>query len=48
MAKYTDEFKKFIVEEKLINKKPYTQIESEHVILRGTVYQWVQRYQWCW
>ena len=45
MAKYTDEFKKFVVEEKLINNKPYTQIESEHRVLRGTVHQWVKRYQ---
>lgn len=45
MAKYSDDFKKFIVDERLIQKKPYTQIEREHGILRGTVYQWVKKYQ---
>jgi len=45
MAKHSDEFKKFIVEERLVRKKPYTQIEREHKILRGTVYQWVKKHQ---
>lgn len=45
MAKYTDEYKKFIVDERLIGKKGYVQIEREHGVLRGTVYQWVQRYK---
>ena len=45
MAKYSDDFKRFIVEERLIQKKPYTQIEREHGILRGTVYLWVKKYQ---
>jgi len=44
MAKHTDDFKKFIVEERIIKKKGYVQIEREHGILRGTVYQWVQRF----
>ena len=44
MAKYTTEFKQFIVEERLVRKKPFTQIEREHGILRGTVHLWVRRY----
>lgn len=45
MAKHSDEFKRFIVEERLVQKKPYTQIEREHGVLRGTVYQWVERHK---
>jgi len=45
MAKYSDEFKKFIVEERLIYKKGYQQIEREHGVLRGTVYPWVQKFK---
>ena len=45
MGKHTTEFKRFIVEERLTHKKPYTQIEREHGVLRGTVYQWVERHK---
>ncbi len=45
MGKHSDEFKRFIVEERVIHKKAYTQIEREHGVLRGTVYQWVERYK---
>lgn len=45
MGKHTNEFKRFIVEERIVQKKPYTQIEREHGVLRGTVYQWVERYK---
>lgn len=45
MSKHTDEYKKFIVDERLIEKKGYAQIEREHGVLRGTAYQWVQKYE---
>ena len=45
MAKHSDEFKKMIVEERLLKKKPFTQIEREHGVLRGTTSLWVKKYK---
>lgn len=45
MARYTNEFKRKIVDEKLIKGKSYPIIEQEFGVLRGTVYQWVRKYE---
>ena len=45
MAKHTTEFKQFIVNERILQGKSYTQIEREHGVLRGTTYQWVQKHK---
>ena len=45
MAKHTNDFKRFIVEERLLHKKGYTQIEREHGVLRGTTYTWVKKHE---
>ena len=44
MAKYSNEFKQFIVEERLFKKKTLQMIEIEHRILRSTTHNWVKRY----
>lgn len=44
MAKYSHEFKLFIIEERLLRKKTLQQIEIEHGILRSTTHNWVKRY----
>lgn len=45
MAKYTNEFKQFIVEERLLKKKTLQQIEIEQGVLRSTTHTWVKRYK---
>lgn len=45
MAKYSNEFKRMVVEERLIHHKTYPTIEREHGVLRGTLYPWIQRYR---
>ncbi len=45
MAKISNEFKLKIVEERIINKKTFIEIEREHGVLRGTAYSWVKRYK---
>ena len=45
MAKYSNEFKQFIVEERLLKKKTLPQIEIEYGILRGTTHNWVKRFK---
>lgn len=44
MAKYSNEFKQFVIEERILKKKTLQQIEIEHGILRGTTHNWVKRY----
>jgi transposase-like protein len=44
MARYSNEFKRKMVEERLINKKGYVDIEREHGVLRGTLFQWIQKF----
>lgn len=45
MAKISNEFKLKIVEERIINKKTFIEIEREHGVLRGTAFSWVKRYK---
>jgi len=45
MGKVSNEFKLKIVEERIINKKTFIEIEQEHHVLRGTAYSWVERYK---
>lgn len=45
MGKVSNEFKLKIVEERIINKKTFIEIEREHGVLRGTAYSWVKRYK---
>ena len=45
MAKYSAEFKEFIVNQRLVHKKTFVEIEREHGVLRGTTYQWLQKYK---
>jgi len=45
MGKVTNEFKLKIVEERIINKKKYTEIEKEYGVRRGTSYTWVKNYK---
>ncbi len=45
MAKYSNEFKQFIIEERVLKKKTLQQIEIEHGILRSTTHTWVKRYK---
>lgn len=45
MGKPKAEFKMFIVEQRLIEKKSYVQIEREHGVLRGTTYAWVKNFE---
>ena len=45
MGKVSNEFKLKIVEERVINKKKYTDIEKEYGVLRGTTYSWVRRFK---
>jgi transposase-like protein len=45
MAKYTNEFKQLIVEERLLKRKTLQQIEIEHGVLRSTTHTWVKRYR---
>ena len=44
MAKFSNEFKQFIIEERLLKKKTLQQIEMEHGIVRSTTHTWVKRY----
>ena len=44
MAKYSNKFKQFIIEERLLKKKTLQQIEIEHGIVRSTTHNWVKRY----
>ena len=44
MAKYSNEFKRKIIEERLINKKSFVDIEREFGVLRGTTFQWVKKF----
>jgi len=45
MGKVSNEFKLKIVEERIINKKKYTEIEKEYGVRTGTAYTWVKRYK---
>ena len=45
MGKVSNEFKLKIVEERIINKKTFIEIELEHGVLRGTAFSWVKRYK---
>jgi len=45
MGKISNEFKLKIIEERVINKKTFIEIEQEHGVLRGTAYSWVTRYK---
>jgi len=44
MARYSNEFKRKMVEERLINKKGFVEIEREHGVLRGTLFQWIEKF----
>lgn len=44
MAKYSNDFKLFIIEERVLKKKTLQEIEIEHGILRSTTHTWVKRY----
>lgn len=44
MGKVSNDFKLKIVEERILNKKKYTEIEDEYGVRRGTTYDWVKRY----
>jgi len=45
MGKISNEFKLKIVEERIINKKTFIEIEDEHGVLRGTAFSWVKQYK---
>lgn len=45
MGKVSNEFKLKIVEQRVINKKTFIEIEQEYGVLRGTAYSWVKRYK---
>jgi transposase-like protein len=44
MARYSNEFKRKMVEERLIHKKGFVDIEREHGVLRGTLFQWIEKF----
>ena len=43
MGKYAYEYKKRMIDEKVINKKSYRYIEKEFGVLRGTLFQWIRK-----
>lgn len=44
MARYSNEFKRKIVEERLIHNKGFVDIEREHGVLRGTLFKWIKKF----